>query len=160
MRKYIMSDKSSSKENNHSAELSGDGFTIDLPVIKGTLGPDVIDIRSLYKDTGKFTFDSGFTSTASCESQITFIDGDEGILLHRGFSIEELAENGDYLEVCYLLLNGELPSKKQLNDYKKTITYHTMIHDQMTDFFKGFRRSAHPMAVMCGVVGALSAFYC
>jgi len=154
-----MSDKSSSKENNHSAKLSGDGFNIDLPVIKGTLGPDVIDIRSLYKDTGKFTFDSGFTSTASCESQITFIDGDEGILLHRGYSIEELAENGDYLEVCYLLLNGELPSTNQLNDYKKTITYHTMIHDQMTDFFKGFRRAAHPMAVMCGVVGALSAFY-
>ncbi|MAR79333.1 MAG: citrate (Si)-synthase [Rhodospirillaceae bacterium] len=159
MRKHIMSDKSSSKENNHSAKLSGDGFNIDLPVIKGTLGPDVIDIRSLYKDTGKFTFDSGFTSTASCESQITFIDGDEGILLHRGYSIEELAENGDYLEVCYLLLNGELPSTNQLNDYKKTITYHTMIHDQMTDFFKGFRRAAHPMAVMCGVVGALSAFY-
>ncbi|MBL41593.1 MAG: citrate (Si)-synthase [Rhodospirillaceae bacterium] len=154
-----MSEKKSSKENNVSAELSGDGFSIKLPLVKGSLGPDVIDIRSLYKDTGKFTFDSGFTSTASCESQITFIDGDEGVLLHRGYSIEELAENGDYLEVCYLLLNGELPQKNELDSFKKTITYHTMIHDQMTDFFKGFRRAAHPMAVMCGVVGALSAFY-
>ncbi|PPR76910.1 MAG: Citrate synthase [Alphaproteobacteria bacterium MarineAlpha2_Bin1] len=154
-----MSEKKSSKENNDSAVLSGDGFSINLPLLKGSLGPDVIDIRSLYKDTGKFTFDSGFTSTASCESQITFIDGDEGVLLHRGYSIEELAENGDYLEVCYLLLNSELPSKSELESFKKSITYHTMIHDQMTDFFKGFRRAAHPMAVMCGVVGALSAFY-
>ncbi len=154
-----MSDKSNSKENNSSAVLTGNDYSIDLPVIKGTLGPDVIDIRSLYKDTGKFTFDSGFTSTASCESQITYIDGDEGVLLHRGYNIEELADNGDYLEVCYLLLNGELPNNSELNDFKKTITYHTMIHDQMTDFFKGFRRAAHPMAVMCGVVGALSAFY-
>ena len=154
-----MSEKNDSKENKLSAELSGDSFNIKLPLIKGSLGPDVIDIRSLYRDTGKFTFDSGFTSTASCESQITFIDGDEGVLLHRGYSIEELAENGDYLEVCYLLLNGELPSVNELDVFKKTITYHTMIHDQMTDFFKGFRRAAHPMAVMCGVVGALSAFY-
>lgn len=146
-------------EAKRTVTLSGDGFTTELPVITGSRGPEVIDIRALYKNTGRFTFDSGFTSTASCESSITFIDGDEGILLHRGYSIEELAENGDYLEVCYLLLNGNLPTPKELGEFKNTITYHTMVHDQMTYFFRGFRRDAHPMAVMCGVVGALSAFY-
>jgi len=145
---------------------AGDGATLELggkpheyKVYKGTIGPDVIDISSLYKDTGAFTYDPGFTSTASCESQITFIDGDEGVLLHRGYPIEQLAEHGDFLEVCYLLLYGELPTKSQKEDFDYRVTRHTMVHEQMSRFFTGFRRDAHPMAVMCGVVGALSAFY-
>ena len=154
-----MAEGSKDKKPDLNVTLSGNGFSLQLPVLRGTLGPDVIDIRSLYKEIGRFTFDSGFTSTASCESSITFIDGEEGILLHRGYSIEELAENGDYLEVCYLLLNGELPSSSKLKQFKNQITYRTMVHDQLTHFFRGFRRTAHPMAVMCGVVGALSAFY-
>jgi len=123
------------------------------------MGPDVIDIASLYKDTGTFTYDPGFTSTASCDSKITYIDGDAGILLHRGYPIEQLAEHGDFLEVCYLLLYGELPTKAQKDDFDYRVTRHTMIHEQMSRFFTGFRRDAHPMAIMCGVVGALSAFY-
>ena len=115
--------------------------------------------RALYKDTGAFTYDPGFTSTASCESEITFIDGDEGILLHRGYPIDQLAEHSDFLEVCYLLLYGELPTKAQKEDFDYRVTRHTMVHEQMSRFFTGFRRDAHPMAVMCGVVGALSAFY-
>jgi len=138
---------------------SGSGKSVDLPVLGGSAGPQVIDIRRLYKDTGYFTFDPGFTATASCESKITYIDGDEGVLLHRGYSIEELAEHGDYLEVCYLLLNGELPKAKEKNKFESTITRHTMVHEQLTYLLRGFRRDAHPMAIMVGVVGALSAFY-
>ena len=135
------------------------GDTWELPVIKGTTGPDVIDVRKFYGATGRFTFDPGFTSTAACESAITFIDGDKGVLLHRGYSIEDLAEHCDYMEVCYLLLNGELPNNEQKVAFEHTITYHTMVHEQLTGFYRGFRRDAHPMAIMIGVVGALSAFY-
>ena len=141
------------------AKLEFGGKTLDLKIRKGSIGPDVVDIGTLYRDTGAFTYDPGFTSTASCESQITFIDGDEGILLHRGYPIDQLAEHGDFLEVCYLLLYGELPTKAQKDDFDYRVTRHTMVHEQMSRFFTGFRRDAHPMAVMCGVVGALSAFY-
>jgi len=142
-----------------TAKLEYKGKSLDLKVRSGSVGPDVIDIATLYKDTGAFTYDPGFTSTASCESEITFIDGDEGILLHRGYPIEQLAEHSDFLEVCYLLLYGELPTKAQKEDFDYRVTRHTMVHEQMSRFFTGFRRDAHPMAVMCGVVGALSAFY-
>lgn len=135
------------------------GTAVELPVLKGTLGPEVIDIRKLYGGTGLFTYDPGFTSTAACSSTITFIDGDEGVLLHRGYSIEELATQSDYLEVCYLILNGELPTAAQKAKFVHDITYHTMVHDQIQYLFRGFRRDAHPMAVMIAVVGALSAFY-
>jgi len=135
------------------------GRTIDLPVLGGSVGPNVVDIRKLYGETGHFTFDPGFVSTASCESAITYIDGDEGVLLYRGYAIDELAENSDFLEVCYLLLDGELPTQAQKEKFEHDITYHSMIHEQLTQFFRGFRRDAHPMAIMCGVVGALSAFY-
>ena len=141
------------------AKLSVDGNDIELQVLDGSVGPEVIDIASLYKQTGAFTYDPGFTSTASCESKITYIDGDAGILLHRGYPIDQLAEHGDFLEVCYLLLYGELPTKTQKADFDFRVTRHTMIHEQMSRFFTGFRRDAHPMAIMCGVVGALSAFY-
>ncbi len=142
-----------------TAKLELGGKTHELQVRSGTIGPDVVDIAALYSTTGAFTYDPGFTSTASCESQITFIDGDAGILLHRGYPIDQLAEHGDFLEVCYLLLYGELPTKSQKDDFDRRITRHTMVHEQMSKFFSGFRRDAHPMAVMCGVVGALSAFY-
>ena len=142
-----------------AATLSIDGKNIELPVISGTVGPDVIDIRKLYGQSDCFTFDPGFTSTASCESQLTYIDGDEGVLLHRGYSIEELSEHSSFMEVSYLLLNGELPSKQELDDFSYTISRHTMLHEQLATFYRGFRRDAHPMAIMCGVVGALSAFY-
>ncbi|MET3659875.1 citrate synthase [Aquamicrobium ahrensii] len=142
-----------------TAKLELGGKTHELKVRSGTIGPDVIDIASLYSTTGAFTYDPGFTSTASCESQITYIDGDAGILLHRGYPIEQLAEHGDFLEVCYLLLYGDLPTKAQKEDFDYRVTRHTMVHEQMSKFFSGFRRDAHPMAVMCGVVGALSAFY-
>ena len=135
------------------------GKKIELPVLDGTVGPRVIDIRKLYAETGMFTYDPGFTSTAACDSAVTFIDGDKGILLHRGYSIKELAEKSDFLEVCYLLLHGELPNKKQKTDFVTTITRHTMVHEQMLSFFSGFRRDSHPMAVMVGTVGALAAFY-
>jgi citrate synthase len=141
------------------ATLSADGKTVDMPVRSGTLGPDVVDIRKLYGQTGLFTYDPGFTSTASCDSALTYIDGDQGVLLHRGYPIGQLAEHSSYMEVCYLLLNGELPNKAELEDFNRTITRHTMVHEQLSSFYKGFRRDAHPMAVMCGVVGALSAFY-
>ncbi|MEX3009113.1 citrate synthase [Hoeflea sp. TYP-13] len=141
------------------AKLSVDGKDIELQVRGGSVGPDVVDIASLYKETGTFTYDPGFTSTASCESKITYIDGDAGVLLHRGYPIDQLAEHGDFLEVCYLLLYGELPNKSQKADFDYRVTRHTMIHEQMSRFFTGFRRDAHPMAIMCGVVGALSAFY-
>jgi citrate synthase len=136
-----------------------EGVTHELPIRHGSVGPGVIDITSLYGSTGYFTYDPGFTSTASCESKITYIDGDKGVLLYRGYPIDELAENGDFLETCYLLLYGELPSAEQFEAFKDRITRHTMVHEQMTKFYTGFRRDAHPMAVMVGVVGALSAFY-
>lgn len=135
------------------------GKSWKLPVISGSVGPDVIDIRKLYNDTGAFTFDPGFMSTGACESKITFIDGDQGILLHRGYPIDQLAEKSDFLEVAYLLEHSELPNAQQKKDWVKHITYHTMVHEQLISFFSGFRRDAHPMAIMCGVVGALSAFY-
>jgi len=135
------------------------GKSYDFPLLPGTVGPKVIDIRSLYSDTGLFTYDPGYTSTGSCQSAITYIDGDAGVLLHRGYPIDQLAEQSDYLEVCYLLLNGELPSQEQKKKFDTEITYHTMLHEQIAQFYRGFRRDAHPMAVMCGVVGALSAFY-
>lgn len=131
----------------------------ELPVLSGSTGPDVLDVQTLYKHTGMFTYDPGFTSTASCRSTITYIDGDAGILLYRGYPIEQLAERCTFLEVCYLLLNGELPTPPEITEFSYNITMHTMVHDQLTNFFKGFRRDAHPMAIMVGVVGALSAFY-
>jgi citrate synthase len=141
------------------ATLNFEGKEFDFPVRSGTLGPDVIDISTLYKQTGAFTFDPGFTSTGSCDSDITFIDGDNGVLLHRGYPIEQLAEQGDFLEVCYLLLYGELPTAAQKADFDYRVTRHTMVHEQMSRFFTGFRRDAHPMAVLCGCVGAMSSFY-
>jgi citrate synthase len=141
------------------AKLALGGADTQFPVMKGSVGPDVVDIRKLYAQTGAFTYDPGFTSTASCESKITYIDGDEGILLHRGYPINQLAENSSFTEVCYLLLNGELPAKDELDKFNWTISRHTMLHEQLIQFYRGFRRDAHPMAIMCGVVGALSAFY-
>ncbi|MGB0904269.1 MAG: citrate/2-methylcitrate synthase, partial [Mangrovicoccus sp.] len=142
-----------------TATLTIGDKTIDLPIMSPTEGPDVLDIRKLYAQGDVFTYDPGFTSTASCESTITFIDGDEGILLHRGYPIGELAEKSHFLEVCYLLLYGELPTGAQLEDFESRVTKHTMLHEQMRNFFSGFRRDAHPMAIMVGVVGAMSAFY-
>ncbi|RZF65880.1 citrate synthase [Sphingomonas populi] len=142
-----------------TAKLSVAGKDVENAVISGTVGPDVIDIRKLYAQTGMFTYDPGFTSTASCDSAITYIDGDEGVLLHRGYPIGQLAEQSSFMETCYLLLNGELPSSDELNTFEYTISRHTMLHEQLATFYRGFRRDAHPMAVMCGVVGALSAFY-
>ncbi|MCH2396003.1 citrate synthase, partial [Oceanibaculum sp.] len=133
--------------------------SIELPLIPGSVGPEVMDIRKLYAETGYFTYDPGFTSTGSCESKITYIDGDQGVLLHRGYAIEDLAANCDFLEVAYLLMNGELPNPDEKAKFEHDITYHTMVHEQMANFFRGFRRDAHPMAIMCGVVGAMSAFY-
>jgi citrate synthase len=135
------------------------GKTAELPLLSGTLGPKVVDIRKLYSDLGHFTFDPGYTATGSCESKITFIDGDEGQLMYRGYPIEELAEHSDFMEVAYLLLKGELPTADEKKKFERDITMHTMVHEQLTTFYRGFRRDAHPMAVMCGVVGALSAFY-
>ncbi len=135
------------------------GKKYELPIIDGTIGPRVIDIRKLYAETGMFTYDPGFTSTAACDSGLTYIDGDKGVLLHRGYSIKELALKSDFLEVCHLLLNGELPNKQQKEEFVNTVTRHTMVHEQMQFFFRGFRRDSHPMAVMTGTVGALSAFY-
>ncbi len=142
-----------------TATISIDGKGADYPVHAGSIGPEVIDIRKLYGNTGRFTYDPGFTSTASCESKITYIDGDQGVLLHRGYPIEQLAEHSSFLEVAYLLLNGELPNQKEHDEFKYLITRHTMVHEQLATFYRGFRRDAHPMAIMCGVVGALSAFY-
>src|SRR5689334_11250721 len=136
-----------------------DGKSMEFPVLSGTTGPDVIDIRKLYGGSGMFTYDPGFLSTASCSSSITYIDGDAGVLLYRGYPIEQLAEHCDFLETCYLLLKGELPNQTQKQAFDANITRHTMVHEQLVRFFNGFRRDAHPMAVMCGVVGALSAFY-
>jgi citrate synthase len=150
------------KENNMSdnkATLTVGGETKDYAIMDGAVGPQVIDVRKLYANTGMFTYDPGFTSTASCESGLTYIDGDEGVLLHRGYPIGQLAEESSFMEVSYLLLNGELPSAQELADFTRTITRHTMVNEQLTTFYRGFRRDAHPMAIMCGVVGALSAFY-
>ncbi|MEN8873540.1 MAG: citrate synthase [Pacificibacter sp.] len=141
------------------ATLTLDGKTFELPVHSPTEGPDVVDIRKLYGQAGVFTYDPGFTSTAACDSSITYIDGGEGVLLHRGYPIGELAANSHYLEVCYLLLNGELPTAAELEKFESLVTNHTMVHEQMHKFFSGFRRDAHPMAIMVGVVGAMSAFY-
>ena len=149
-------------EETHKAEtarLDLPEKAVELPVLHGTMGPDVVDIRRLYADGGVFTFDPGFTSTASCESKITFIDGDRGILLYRGYPIEQLAEKSHHLEVAYLLLYGDLPTAAELEDFEERITRHTMVHEQMHYFYRGFRRDAHPMAIMVGVVGAMSAFY-
>ncbi|MEG3166841.1 MAG: citrate (Si)-synthase [Sphingomonas taxi] len=144
---------------SETATLKVDGKDFDYPVMSGTVGPDVIDIRKLYAQTDNFTYDPGFTSTASCQSKLTYIDGDAGTLLHRGYTIGELAEQSNFMEVAYLLLNGELPSEDELANFSNTITRHTMVHEQLAQFFRGFRRDAHPMAILCGVVGALSAFY-
>ncbi len=135
------------------------GRSFELPILGGSIGPSVIDVRRLYSDTGYFTYDPGYTSTGSCESKITYIDGEEGVLLYRGYPIADLAEKSDFLEVCYLLLYGELPNREQKSKFDYDITHHTMLQEQIHFFFRGFRRDSHPMAVMCGVVGALSAFY-
>ncbi|KPF77765.1 type II citrate synthase [alpha proteobacterium AAP81b] len=141
------------------AVFSIDGKNIELPVVSGSVGPDVVDIRKLYAQTGAFTYDPGFTSTASCESKITYIDGDVGTLLYRGYPIDQLAEQSSFLEVAYLLLNGDLPGKAEHDEFRHLITRHTMIHEQLATFYRGFRRDAHPMAIMCGIVGAMAAFY-
>lgn len=145
--------------SDNNATLTVAGETKEYGILSGSVGPQVIDVRKLYANTGMFTYDPGFTSTASCESGLTYIDGDAGILLHRGYPIDQLAEQSSFMEVSYLLLNGELPSKKELEDFTRTITRHTMVHEQLSTFYRGFRRDAHPMAILCGVVGALSAFY-
>ena len=142
-----------------SASLNVGGKALEFPVYAGTQGPNVVDIRKLYDQADMFTYDPGFTSTASTESNITFIDGDKGVLQYRGYTIADLAEHSNYLESCYLLLYGELPTKSQMDAFTTSITRHTMVHDQMASFFRGFRRDAHPMAIMCGVVGAMAAFY-
>jgi citrate synthase len=144
---------------DHNAQFAVGSETVHYDVLHGTEGPSVIDISTFYKDTGMFTYDPGFTSTAACESKITYIDGDKGVLLSRGYPIEQLAEHGDFLETCYLLLEGELPSFAEKEKFVRQVTYHTMVHEQMNRFYSGFRRDAHPMAVMVGCVGALSAFY-
>ena len=143
--------------NNAKLTIGADAH--DFAVMKGSVGPEVVDIRKLYADTGRFTYDPGFTSTAACESAITYIDGEIGLLLHRGYPIDQLAEQSSFMEVAYLLMNGELPSRAEHNKFVTTITRHTMLHEQLATFYRGFRRDAHPMAIMCGVVGALSAFY-
>jgi len=135
------------------------GKSFEFPIIHGTIGPRLVDIRKMYGASGMFTYDPGFTSTGSCGSKITYIDGDEGVLLYRGYNIAELAEQSDFMECCYLLMNGELPNKAQKEKFSRDITMHTMVHEQLSQFYRGFRRDAHPMAVCCGVVGALSAFY-
>jgi len=152
-----MDAKTSAKDKTGMLTVGNNNW--DMPIYPGTIGPDVVDISKLYGQSGMFTYDPGFTSTASCESKITYIDGDEGILLYRGYPIEQLAEHGDFLETCYLLLYGELPTTAQKADFDYRVSRHTMVHEQMSRFFQGFRRDAHPMAVMTGCVGALSAFY-
>ena len=149
------------RQNTNSFTLTNNqtGESVDLPILEGSVGPGVIDVRALYANTGHFTFDPGFGVTGSCKSALTFIDGDEGKLMHGGYSIDELAEKSDFLEVAYLLLNGELPNKAEKEEFDYAITHHTMVHEQLVNFFRGFRRDAHPMAILCGVTGALSAFY-
>ncbi len=148
-----------SSQNKATVSFSDGSPAIDLPILGGSSGPDVIDIRKLYALTGKFTYDPGFMSTAACQSTITYIDGDKGELLYRGYPIEQLATKCDFLDVCYLILNGDLPDAAQKTDFDHRVTHHTMVHEQLQFFLRGFRRDAHPMAVLCGVVGALSAFY-
>ncbi len=143
----------------NTASFTYGGKTVEMPVLSGSVGPDVVDIRKLYAATGMFTFDPGFTSTAACESAITYIDGDKGELLYRGYPIDQLAEKSHYVEVCFLLLYGRLPTAAELEDFEGRVTKHTMLHEQMQYFYRGFRRDAHPMAIVCGVVGAMSAFY-
>ena len=150
---------SQSNKKTFTLTDNSSGEQIELPVMEGTVGPRVIDVRRLYAETGCFTYDPGYTSTGSCESRITYIDGEEGVLLYRGYPIQELATNCDYPEVCYLLLYGDLPTLEQQSKFEHDITYHTMLHEQLNTFYRGFRRDSHPMAIMCGVVGALSAFY-
>ncbi len=151
--------KGEKKTGGDKARLKIGDREVQLDVLHGTMGPDVVDIRNLYRQAGVFTFDVGYTSTASCESRITFIDGEKGILLYRGYPIEQLAKYGDYLETCYLLLYGDLPTQEERERFERDITRHTMVHEQISQFFRGFRRDAHPMAIMVAVVGALSAFY-
>lgn len=149
------------KGGNHTVTMTDDasGKSASFPVIHGTAGDPVVDIRGFNKEFGLFTYDPGYTATGSCQSKITFIDGDKGVLLYRGYPIEQLAEHSDYMETCYLLLFGELPTKEQKDKFVYDVTHHTMVHDQINNFFRGFRRDAHPMSVMCGVVGGLAAFY-
>ena len=149
------------RQNPNSFTLTNNqtGESVDLPILDGSVGPGVIDVRALYANTGHFTFDPGFGVTGSCKSALTYIDGDEGKLMHGGYSIDELAEKSDFLEVAFLLLNGELPNKAEKEEFDYAITHHTMVHEQLVNFFRGFRRDAHPMAILCGVTGALSAFY-
>ncbi len=147
------------KRMTSPAQVAVAGGSNDYPVLAGTVGPEVIDIRKLYANTGRFTFDPGFTSTAACESKITYIDGDIGTLLYRGYAIDELAEKSNFLEVAHLLLNGNLPTASEYAEFSDNITRHTMIHEQLAQFYRGFRRDAHPMAIMCGIVGAMAAFY-
>lgn len=154
-----MKNQAANAASQNSVQLHYNGKIIELPLLQGACGPEVIDIRNLYNETGLFTFDPGFTATASCESKITFIDGEQGILLYRGYPIQELAEHSNFMEVAYLLLYGNLPTELQRGDFIHNVTTHTMVHEQITSFFSGFRRDAHPMAIMVGVVGALSAFY-
>jgi len=150
---------STARKNSATVTDNTTGATFDLPIMDGTMGPRVIDVRKLYTDHGFFTYDPGFTSTGSCESGITYIDGEQGVLLHRGYPIQELAEHSDFMEVCYLLLEGELPTAEQKVKFVHDITHHTMLHEQLLNVYRAFRRDAHPMAVMIGVVGAMSAFY-
>ena len=150
---------SGSAKRSITVSLDGSNKSSSLPLFDGTIGPPVADIRKLYGDLGIFTFDPGYGATAACESKITYIDGDEGILLYRGYPIEQLAEKSNFLEICYLLLNGDLPNAKEREEFYLGVMRHTMLHEQIRQFYNGFRRDAHPMAVMCGVVGALSAFY-
>jgi citrate synthase len=152
-------DTSPKGDASKTANLTVNGKQTMMPVRSGSIGPDVVDVGRLYRDTGCFTYDPGFTSTANCMSKITYIDGDKGQLLYRGYPIEQLAEKSNFIEVCYTLLHGDLPTKVQYDDFRNTISRHTMVHEQMTRFYTGFRRDAHPMAIMCGTVGALSAFY-
>ena len=149
---------SQSKKKTFTLTDNSSGEQIELPVMEGTVGPRVIDVRRLYAETGCFTYDPGYTSTGSCESRITYIDGEEGVLLYRGYPIQELATNCDYPEVCYLLLYGDLPTQKQQSKFEHDITYHTMLHEQLNTFYRGFRRDSHPMAIMCGVVGRSQLF--
>ena len=148
-------------KTSHTVTLTDNatGKSIEMPVLEGSVGPSVIDIRKLYAETGFFTYDPGFTSTGSCQSELTYIDGDVGILRHRGYAIDDLAENADFLEVCHLLIYGELPNATEKKQFETDITLHTMVHEQMRNFYNGFRRDAHPMAIMVGVIGAMSAFY-
>ena len=156
-----MAQAASESVGNETVTLSedGSGNAVTLPLLHGSIGPKVIDIRTLYAETGHFTYDPGFTATASCESKITYIDGDAGVLLYRGYPIEELADNSNFMEVCYLLLHGELPNRDEFDEFERAITMHTMVHEQLIQLYRGFRRDAHPMAIMVGVTGALSAFY-